>query len=404
MPAFSVYLKTLLTVAALLTSAVVAANLVLNPFAIFPAYEIPGLNARKTEFFKHIRLVKAYRLREVKPEVVLAGNSRVDMAFDPEHPALKRRSYKVYNSALAGASIYEVLRYLQHTHRLAPVKLAVVGLDRSMFQGKAKPDFDEDILATSPEGKANPYPIVNLVRTALSLDTLIASVGTAMRQREEGIREFRADGMRLTRSADRGVQVAGGHRVAFSQALITRDEETVRSATAAQGKEMLGYFRRLLDYCRAERIELVLFIHPLHAWDLENNHLLHQSEEMENWKRELVRIAAEEAGAGRAAFPLWDFSDYNAVTTEPVPAKGDKNAVMRYYWEPHHYKKMTGDLILDRVLDFRSEERALPEDFGVLLSSANVQRSIANARAARLQYKARHPADIAEIERLVAVP
>ena len=401
MLSFSSYLRILVVTAALLMSGVVITNLIVNPFAVFQTPEFAGINARKTEFFKHIRLVKAYQLRNVRPDVILAGNSRVDMAFDPQHPALTRYAGKAYNSALAGATIYEVLRYLQHAHRLNPVKLVVVGLDRSMFESKAQPDFDEAILASSLDGRATPFPATQLVRTAMSLDTLIASGETLRRQQDEHARQYRSDGMRLPENAERAIEVARGHRVAFSRELTTRDEYAAKPKLSSQYEQMFGYLQLLLKYCRAEQIELILFIHPLHAWDIENEWLLGRGESGEEWKRELVKLIADETGASGVSFPLWDFGGYNTVTMETVPPEGDTKTVMRYYWEPRHYKKLTGDLILDRVLNYRSDTRPLPGDFGVLLSQTNVDRVIAQARAQRHDYQQRYQADTKEIGRRV---
>ena len=401
MLSFSSYLRIFVVTAALLMSGVVITNLIVNPFAVFQTPEFAGINARKTEFFKHIRLVKAYQLRNVRPDVILAGNSRVDMAFDPQHPALTRYAGKAYNSALAGATIYEVLRYLQHAHRLNPVKLVVVGLDRSMFEFKAQPDFDEAILASSLDGRATPFPATHLVRTAMSLDTLIASGETLGRQQDEHARQYRSDGMRLPENAERAIRVARGHRVVFSRELTTRDEYAAKPKLSGQYEQMFGYFQLLLKYCRAEQIELILFIHPLHAWDIENEWLLGRGESGEEWKRELVKLIADEAGASGVSFPLWDFGGYNTVTMETVPPEGDTETVMRYYWEPRHYKKLSGDLILDRVLNYRSDTRSLPGDFGVLLSQTNVDRVIAQARAQRHDYQQRYQADTKEIGRRV---
>ena len=59
----------------------------------------------------------------------------------------------------------------------------------------------------------------------------------------------------------------------------------------------------------------------------------------------LVQILAEdEKESGKPAFPLWDFSSFNAVATEPVPRPGDLMTPVKWVWEPSHYKKNTGDL------------------------------------------------------------
>ena len=50
-------------------------------------------------------------------------------------------------------------------------------------------------------------------------------------------------------------------------------------------------------------------------------------ERYEFWLKELVRINESEAArAGRQPLPLWDFSDPNTITREPIPAMGDLDA------------------------------------------------------------------------------
>ena len=104
-------------------------------------------------------------------------------------------------------------------------------------------------------------------------------------------------------------------------------------------------------------------------------------ERYEFWLRELVRINEEEAArAGRPPLPLWDFSDANTITREPVPASTDMTP-MRWFWEHSHYRKITGDLVLDRVFGTSVPERPLPADFGVPLTGTSVDAHIARSRS-----------------------
>ncbi len=52
---------------------------------------------------------------------------------------------------------------------------------------------------------------------------------------------------------------------------------------------------------------------------------------------------------------------------------------MRWFWEHSHYRKITGDLVLDRVFGTTAPERPLPADFGVRLTAANIDAHIARA-------------------------
>jgi len=81
-----------------------------------------------------------------------------------------------------------------------------------------------------------------------------------------------------------------------------------------------------------------------------------------------------------------------------VPEKDDSLARMRWYWECSHYRKELGDLILDRIFDHRAEGRTVPEDFGVLLTPANIEAHLARIREEQARYRTSHPEDVAEIE------
>ena len=76
------------------------------------------------------------------------------------------------------------------------------------------------------------------------------------------------------------------------------------------------------------------------------------------------------------AVPLWDFSDLNTITGEPVPGRRDPTPT-RWSWDFSHYRMAAGDLILERVLDHGEAGRDLPADFGVRLTGENVAAHVA---------------------------
>jgi hypothetical protein len=401
MQLFSAYLKALIAGVVALLLVVAGINIFVNPFALFSIDAIAGVNQRKTEFFKHMRLVKAYEIRRIRPEVILLGNSRVDMALNPQHPALNQISGNAYNAALTGGTLYESLRYLQHAHALRPIKVAVLGLDKGMFESQTQPDFDEGILSITLDGVGNRFPTHNIIRTTLSLDTLDASWRTFRRQQETFARQFRADGMRMPEAADHTIQEEGGYRSVFRRTLFKKTDLENEAVLSREQKRAFEYFQRLLAFCRAQKIDLRLYIHPVHAWIAENYSALGETTKFEAWKRELVSTLAKEAGTENAPFPLWDFSGYNSITSEPVPNQGDRATRMQYYWEPLHYTQITGNLILDRIFKSDDEAHHVPTDFGVLLSNKNIDQTIAQSRSDRQHYVKAFSNDVSEIERIV---
>ena len=123
----------------------------------------------------------------------------------------------------------------------------------------------------------------------------------------------------------------------------------------------------------------------------------------EDWKRKLAQIVDEDAAASGSAQPfvLWDFSGYNSITTEAVPAQGDLRSEMRWYWEAGHFKKESGDLVLDRVLDHHDPQRTMPQDFGTLLTAASVEAHLTHIRADRERYATSNAGELAYLDRII---
>jgi len=153
--------------------------------------------------------------------------------------------------------------------------------------------------------------------------------------------------------------------------------------------------------------------------------------EFERWKEVLVNILAEDSSRhpGEQAFPLWDFSGYNSITSEPIPNAGDTSTQMKWYWESSHYKTEVGNFVLDRIFNYRQSDNRyrnesekiatscigalcqthfdsvatqneIPADFGVQLT----QRNLATHQAAILAngelYRLTHQQDVALLDQL----
>ncbi len=92
---------------------------------------------------------------------------------------------------------------------------------------------------------------------------------------------------------------------------------------------------------------------------------------------------------------LWDFSGYNSITTEPVPAE-DETQAMRWYWESSHFKRETGELMLARILGSNADA-SIPQGFGVRLTDETVDAVLARMREGRSRYRAQHPEELQSV-------
>jgi len=105
-------------------------------------------------------------------------------------------------------------------------------------------------------------------------------------------------------------------------------------------------------------------------------------------------VEKEAAKAGQSPFPLWDFSGYNSITTEPVPAKKDKTSRMRWHLDTSHVSRATGDLIQTVLLGVDGER---VHDFGQKVDSRTIDAHLKRSRIDRERYAKSFPKDLQEV-------
>ena len=120
--------------------------------------------------------------------------------------------------------------------------------------------------------------------------------------------------------------------------------------------------------------------------------------QFEQLKREVLQLnVANAASAGKPPFPLWDFSGYNSINTEPVPAIDDNRSRMKYFFDGTHSTPLLGKLVQDVIFSVSSAGAQAPEDFGVRLLTGNIESLLAADRVARDDWVSSHSQDVAEI-------
>jgi hypothetical protein len=223
------------------------------------------------------------------------------------------------------------------------------------------------------------------------------AISTIFRQSEPA--DFDGAGMRVWHGRSEFMRKVGGNGIPFYRRLSSRtwrpwlvSPKGIYCFTNPDtGFTTFDPFRFMLRRAYAEGTDLRLFVTPNPAAVRQLLIALGLRERYEFWLKELVGINEEEAArAGRQPMPLWDFSHPNTITREPIPVPGDLTP-MRWYWEFSHYRKETGDLILDRIFDYHDPARTLPEDFGIRLTSANIDAHLVRGRAKLAEWAAENP-------------
>ncbi len=412
---YRTYMITLLITVIGLSLFSLAASVLVDPYGIHRLVTIEGFNAKKTEADTNIRLVKAYGLKQAKPDTIILGNSRVEDGYDTDlfDQAL---GVDVYNVGLPGSSIYELYRYLQHAQSIRPLKRIILAVDYFSFnsnQGRFPPTFKEGRLDIQADGAAtsrlNGERIEDYNNIYVSLSSLGKAWKTLIKQSRENVSNRTATGFNPMNEADL-VYARRGYRKNFFAKDYSQARNIWRRGFNSEASKRwpiapFEYLEKIIELARDNNIQLDLFIHPYHAHMLEMINALGQWEDFENWKRYLVSLLVADRARNPEGleFPLWDFSTYNSITNDPLPAFDDNGAGLAWYWDVSHYKSGVGNLVVRRLYDIEeiADETPLPEDFGVKLTLDNLEPFLASYGPARAAYRRSRPAEMAELAKII---
>jgi len=363
------YLASLACAAGLALLLVAGANAVVDPWQLFPGDTAPALDDYRVG--RGDRTWKAGAIERVRPRTLIVGTSRAEVGLDPTHEALG--ALPALNCALAGSFFYETRRVIDFALERSDVDLIVIGLDYSAFAegGAGAADFARS--AFNPATSAAQRLLEALI-SQRALDTSFATVTSWARDRPA---------LTTNRGFRPVIARPVPHPRKRTSQMIRREAEQRRlSGKRITAAERVGPLRETLRTCVRQGVETVLLMPPVHALYLERRRMLGEWEDYEAWKREVIRIAHEVSGRSGAEAPVrvYDFSGYNAYTTEPMPPAGDPSP-MQWYWEFSHYKAELGDLMLERGVGGAPKRGG--DSFGALLDPSSIERHLALIRRER---------------------
>ena len=379
-------------------------NLIVDPYGIHRLVSIPGFNALKPVAQNNISLVKAYQVRQIRPDTIILGNSRVESGFDTDL-FTEYFDETIYNGALPGATIYEQWRYLENAVAVGSVEHVVVALDFLAFN-TARPRFSP----TFVDGRLSRMTGDALTRSDIretaqdiidvyfSLNGLENAIETVLRQDDPRAATRTQLGFNPMIESPYYWDRLGYGRIfedkawSMLQRLHRRDFSFAPTQEWPEGS--LTYLERILSLCRREGIRLELFTHPYHAWMLESFHLAGLWPAFEDWKRAVVAlVAADDVLNGRAnPVPVWDFATYNPVTEEAVPPAGDVDTVMTFHWEHSHYKDSVGTEVVRRM--YSDTPDGTIQGFGTPIALENLEEMLDWEVEARAAYRAARPEEM----------
>lgn len=340
-------------------------NYLVDPFLVLGTKRVPGFNFSKVEIDNHASSSKAYHPLFGDWDTLLIGNSRIEMGLDPNHSCFQKSGAKVYNLGLPGMSVRGQLEYALNIIYQQPIERVLLSLDFVDFlvrTGQAPPAEDiEWDTSSSPQlryafdGSLNPdyswKKVANHYRALFSLDALVSSAKTVALQAASHANADRDDhGFNPARNFEHGVSVEGPHAF-FSQKMAKLASKYQQGWSLTYNDGSLSrdftFLTEFLEISSRRGVDVILFTNPFHElfWDMLRENRLYELHQ--EW---LVLIQDKIAATAIADISMWDFSGNSEYIHETVPARGVKSKPLKWFWEPAHYRKQLGDLMLDTML------------------------------------------------------
>jgi hypothetical protein len=345
-----------------LSIAVLTVNYFVDPYLMTGAARISSFNQYKVDISNYVRTSKKYHPLQRTHDVLLVGNSRIEMGLAPSHVCFTRADQRVYNLGLPGASVSLQLAFASNIILQQPIREVYLSLDFSDFA------MNSDIPPTAssapqknfpgslqyyPDGSRNPdfrrIRLLDYYQALYSLDSLSSSLKTVLLQ---SVATADRDDQGFNPAYDfRLAALVEGPGALFEQkmASLGRSYSKPHYIRYSNGRLAPSFdsLTEFLERAQASDIRVTLFTNPFHAqyWEMIRDKGLQDA--YDDWLSSLIGLLRQ---LDDTRFELWDFASDSDFIHETVPATGIKTDPLHWFWEPSHYRKELGDLMLDAML------------------------------------------------------
>lgn len=376
------YISTYFTSFAIVLFSIAIFNWFIDPFGMFWSPQVERINLVKPEAGKRSRITKAYQVNEIKPDILIVGNSRVEMGLNPNNNNFNGKV--VYNQGMPGASVAMQVDYaLDAIANNDTIEQLFVGVDfldfllsekqalnfktKNNSLGQTKYDFR--LISQDKSNLASIARLKEKLTMMFSLDAFSASINTIFQQKSM-TSSLNTLGFNNARSYV-SIMNSEGIKPLFKQKLheistrLTSKPWVIKVQETAPYSPTFAHLGRLIKVAKEKQVDITFFINPYHSSYLHTLADNNQWSNFQVWKKTLVNYLSVTQGE---EFILWDFSGESNFVNEAVPLTTPKQQ-MQWFWEPAHYKQELGDKLLARLF-FVSDNSSI--DFGVRLTVENI--------------------------------
>lgn len=329
----------------LLLGGLLAASYWIDPYGVWQGSDSWP---RKVAAADKGRQIKSYQGLQQDPAVLIVGNSRVEIGLPPIHPFYQGR---VYNLGLPGAGVVMQYDYAWHLIRSGTgVKQLLLAVDFVDFLNvkptelTLKGDWQQRLnywLVAPDEPQTNLWLQSKEQLSLLFSQTALQDSALTLLGQQRDINALSANGFNDGRLYHNIVRTEG-FAALYQQKIAELQQRLQRPGLRwdLAGHEFLA-LETFLQLVQREGIAVTLFINPYQYQylDLIEQHGLQTS--FVSWKQAIQQVA------GRFHLPLYDFAIRSEPVSTPVRLVSKQLQDNRYFWEPAHYRRAFGELMLN---------------------------------------------------------
>lgn len=377
-------------------AAIVGLNLGVDPYGMVHQVSLTAKGPLRLCGQPVRRGIKAVQIAKGGWDGLALGSSRIEWGFDPDLPAIGEMRF--YNGGMPVMTAVELEAMLGYAHASTKPQLIIIDMDPITFarggSDKGLKDFAESPLAGKPAFSLIAAYAFNYRSSLEALRWLFMP----LREHKDvcklnGARYMGMRNVRVDHRQNFDKILAKSLRKATFEARFSNIEDAERRMSSLIGK---------LTRVAKDGVHIYLFLPPVHVAVHEHIARLGWEANLRRYRRALV--AAVEAANVKVETPprkasatkirLWDFSGYNAMTTEPVPGlQSAVGAKMLWYYDPFHITPRAMQVLYCRMRDgmpLACQNTELPT-FGREVSSSNIGAHEEEETSARSAYLATHP-------------
>ena len=330
----------------------IAFVIIVDPYNQYNIVQQHKFNLIKPTLERYQNEIKLTQVKRLKPDVLILGNSRTEIGFNPDAPVFKQRELLAYNLGIPGIgikTIYEQLLYLKKND-INP-KLIILGLDFLDFINLSSQQESDVSINSSQHLVEQQSKVENWFwqfDSIFSLTSVRDAFRTLTIQNDDEAAIITPHGFNPLNDYKPIARTEGYYKL-FQQRAQENVKVYLKKAQGSLSPTSLSYLQAILNLIKEDNSKIILVIYPYHAQILALFEKTNLWSLFDQWKYSVVNELVN-MHPYSTQIELYDYSGYSFYHCERIPSKEDLLTATQWYWEAGHFKKELGNIILEEIL------------------------------------------------------